>query len=244
MVLYIVIIYAILILIVAPLWLLIDTNFKSMLLLEEGKNAEIASQNINDTMSITASSMWYLTQHGNIHFNNTFYDQYHLRKRPIKLEVLMRCLSPDSRHLINKLHLTENGNTITNQEISIHLPNDSEWHTFGFNAYDAPETVTGVRRVGTISLLDDLKKAEAEQEEIAKKEEDILKKNNMLITMGEEIGEPLDNIINYSKLLCVKFNALSQKERRTYGNTIIEETDKLLSFLEGEQEHIIQKEDE
>ena len=75
MFLYIALIYLVLFLIVAPLWLLVDTNFKSMLLLERGKEAQRDSQRINDTLTIARSSQWFLTNDDHIFFNDNFYTQ-------------------------------------------------------------------------------------------------------------------------------------------------------------------------
>ena len=239
MFLYIALIYVLLLLIVVPLWLHIDINFKSMLLLEQGRNAELAAEDINDILSITSSSMWYLTTDDQVVFNKGFYEQYNIRNRPVRLKTILHCLAPDSCHLLEQIHLRDGKENIMGSEISGRLPGSPEWHTFSLNIYAAPASMPNMKKVGVITLIDDIKRAEMEQLEARRKEEDIMKKNNLFITMGEEIRTPLEYVIKYSKILCVKFNTLSLKERRNYGENIVKKTDKLLSFLEGEKENII-----
>ena len=240
MFLYIALIYIVLLLIVAPLWLLIDTNFKSMLLLEKGKAAQYDSERINDTLAISESSQWFLTNDDMIFFNDGFYEKYGIANRPVKFETLLSWISPESRHYLETIRaMSRDDDSVGGQEIVMQVPTTGERHVFKLKTYAAPSSLRHVRRVGIISLIDDIKKEEAERLQASRKEEEARTMNTIMTTsMSEEIRTPLNSIIRNAQLLCEQFDEISDQERKAYNDNIMRESDKLLSYFEEKDDEI------
>ena len=240
MFLYIALIYIVLLLIVAPLWLLVDTNFKSMLLLEKGKAAQYDSERINDTLAISESSQWFLTNDDMIFFNDGFYEKYGIANRPVKFETLLSWISPESRHYLETIRaMSRDDDSVGGQEIVMQVPTTGERHVFELKTYAAPPSLRHVRRVGIISLIDDVKKEEAERLQARRKEEEARTMNTIMTTsMSEEIRTPLNSIIRNAQLLCEQFDEISDQERKAYNDNIMKESDKLLSYFEEKDDEI------
>ena len=233
MFLYIALIYLVLFLIVAPLWLLVDTNFKSMLLLERGKEAQRDSQRINDTLTIARSSQWFLTNDDHLFFNDNFYTQYGFENQPVKFSTLLSWISPEYRHGLENIRALGKEDSVVTQEIVMQMPATGERHVFDLTSYAAPASMHDVKRVGIISLKDDIKKEEADRREAQRKAEEARTMNTIMTTsMSEEIRNPLNAIIRNSQLLCEEFDDISEAQRRAYNDKIKEDSDKLLSFFD------------
>ena len=228
---YILIIYVVLILVVAPLWLMVDTNLKSMLLLEKGRAANAVSQRINDTLSIMNASMWYLDEWGDMEFNDGFYEKYKVRQKTVNREIWQGWLAPESRRLLENLHFSDGHETISNQEIQLRLPDSEQWHTFTLDAFDAPSSMKHVRRVGMISLIDDIKKEENERAEAYRIEENANTTKEIIISMSDGIRTPLKSVLANCAVLFGQFDSLSPDRRKEYGSQILKDADRMLAMI-------------
>ena len=98
---YIGIIYLILLTVVLTLWRFIDDNFQKMQYLENGREADRYMENVHEILFSTQSYLWYIYK-GKLVFGHRFFKKNHLRERRIPIDVVLRCMSRNSRKELTK----------------------------------------------------------------------------------------------------------------------------------------------
>ena len=233
---YIGIIYLILLTVVLTLWRLIDDNFQKMQYLENGREADRYMDKVHEILSSTQAYLWYIYK-GKLVFGHRFFSRNKLRERRIPVEVILRCVSRQSRMELTKAieNADESGIYV---DFNITMPVSHEVHSFGVlvcrekgQETNKGKTTAPNNVMGFLTIIDGARQKEKERKRAFDLEEESKLKASFLAAMGHEIRTPVNIITGFSQILAQTGSETSEEELKSYSQIIADNTDQLLRLL-------------
>ena len=233
---YIGIIYLILLTVVLTLWRLIDDNFQKMQYLENGREAERYMDNVHDIMSSTQAYLWYIYK-GKLVLGHRFFERNKLREHRIPIEVVLRCVSRQSRKEL--LKAMENADeTGIYVDFNITMPMSHEVHSLSVLICREKELAKHGGKdsandnvMGILTVIDGARQKEKERKKAFDLEEESKLKASFLAAMGHEIRTPVNIITGFSQILAQTGSETSEEELKSYSQIIADNTEQLLRLL-------------
>lgn len=233
---YIGIIYLILLTVVLTLWRFIDDNFQKMQYLENGREADRYMENVHEILFSTQSYLWYIYK-GKLVFGHRFFEKNNLRERRIPVDVILRCVSRQSRmELTRAIESADEAGVYV--DFNITLPVSHEVHSLGVlvcrekdQITDKGKTPTSDNVMGFLTIIDGARQKEKERKRAFDLEEESKLKASFLAAMGHEIRTPVNIITGFSQVLAQAGSETSEEELKSYSQIIADNTDQLLRLL-------------
>ena len=233
---YIGIIYLILFTVVLTLWRFIDDNFQKMQYLENGREADRYMENVHEILFSTQSYLWYIYK-GRVVLDHRFFQKNKLRERRIPVDVILRCVSRQSR--MELLRAMENANEEgVYVDFNITMPVSREVHSLGVlvcrekeRMSDKEKSPTHDNVMGFLTIIDGARQKEKERKRAFDLEEESKLKASFLAAMGHEIRTPVNIITGFSQILAQAGSETSEEELKSYSQIIADNTGQLLRLL-------------
>ena len=233
---YIGIIYLILLTVVLTLWRFIDDNFQKMQYLENGREADRYMENVHEILFSTQSYLWYIYK-GKLVFGHRFFEKNNLRERRIPVDVILRCVSRQSRmELTRAIESADEAGVYV--DFNITLPVSHEVHSLGVlvcrekgRVTDKGKAPTSDNLMGFLTIIDGARQKEKERKRAFDLEEESKLKASFLAAMGHEIRTPVNIITGFSQILAQAGSETSEEELKSYSQIIADNTEQLLRLL-------------
>ena len=233
---YIGIIYLILLTVVLTLWRFIDDNFQKMQYLENGREADRYMENVHEILFSTQSYLWYIYK-GKLVFGHRFFEKNNLRERRIPVDVILRCVSRQSRmELTRAIESADEAGVYV--DFNITLPVSHEVHSRGVlvcrekgRVTDKGKASTSDNLMGFLTIIDGARQKEKERKRAFDLEEESKLKASFLAAMGHEIRTPVNIITGFSQILAQAGSETSEEELKSYSQIIADNTEQLLRLL-------------
>lgn len=233
---YIGIIYLILLTVVLTLWRFIDDNFQKMQYLENGREADRYMENVHEILFSTQSYLWYIYK-GKLVFGHRFFEKNNLRERRIPVDVILRCVSRQSRmELTRAIESADEAGVYV--DFNITLPVSHEVHSLGVlvcrekgRVTDKGNAPTSDNLMGFLTIIDGARQKEKERKRAFDLEEESKLKASFLAAMGHEIRTPVNIITGFSQILAQAGSETSEEELKSYSQIIADNTEQLLRLL-------------
>lgn len=233
---YIGIIYLILLTVVLTLWRFIDDNFQKMQYLENGREADRYMENVHEILFSTQSYLWYIYK-GKLVFGHRFFEKNNLRERRIPVDVILRCVSRQSRmELTRAIDSADEAGVYV--DFNITLPVSHEVHSLGVlvcrekgRVTDKGKAPTSDNLMGFLTIIDGARQKEKERKRAFDLEEESKLKASFLAAMGHEIRTPVNIITGFSQILAQAGSETSEEELKSYSQIIADNTEQLLRLL-------------
>ena len=232
---YIGIIYLILLTVVLTLWRLIDDNFQKMQYLENGREAERYMDKVHEILSSAQAYLWYIYK-GKLVFGHRFFERNKLREHKIPVDVVLRCVSRQSRmELIKAMENADESGIYV--DFNITMPISHEVHSLGvLVCREEEESHDGKvpsrdNVMGFLTIIDGARQKEKERKRAFDLEEESKLKASFLAAMGHEIRTPVNIITGFSQILAQTGSETSEEELKSYSQIIADNTAQLLRLL-------------
>ena len=233
---YIGIIYLILFTVVLTLWRFIDDNFQKMQYLENGREADRYMENVHEILFSTQSYLWYIYK-GRVVLDHRFFQKNKLRERRIPVDVILRCVSRQSRMELLRAMESANEEGVY-VDFNITMPVSREVHSLGVlvcrekeRMSDKEKSPTHDNVMGFLTIIDGARQKEKERKRAFDLEEESKLKASFLAAMGHEIRTPVNIITGFSQILAQAGNETSEEELKSYSQIIADNTGQLLRLL-------------
>ena len=232
---YIGIIYLILLTVVLTLWRFIDDNFQKMQYLENGREADRYMENVHEILFSTQSYLWYIYK-GKLVFGHRFFKKNNLRERRIPVDVVLRCMSRNSRKELTKAmeNADETGIYV---DFNITMPVSHEVHSLSVlicrekEPWEKKGKTSDDNVMGILTIIDGARQKEKERKMAFDLEEESKLKASFLAAMGHEIRTPVNIITGFSQILAQTGSETSEEELKSYSQIIADNTEQLLRLL-------------
>ena len=232
---YIGIIYLILLTVVLTLWRFIDDNFQKMQYLENGREADRYMENVHEILFSTQSYLWYIYK-GKLVFGHRFFKKNNLRERRIPVDVVLRCMSRNSRKELTKAmeNADETGIYV---DFNITMPVSHEVHSLSVlicrekEPWEKKGKISDDNVMGILTIIDGARQKEKERKMAFDLEEESKLKASFLAAMGHEIRTPVNIITGFSQILAQTGSETSEEELKSYSQIIADNTEQLLRLL-------------
>ena len=213
------IIYLILLTVVLTLWRLIDDNFQKMQYLENGREAERYMDKVHEILSSTQAYLWYIYK-GKLVFGHRFFERNKLREHKIPVDVVLRCVSRQSRmELIKAMENADESGIYV--DFNITMPISHEVHSLGVlvcregEEINNGKTSTRDNVMGFLTIIDGARQKEKERKRAFDLEEESKLKASFLAAMGHEIRTPVNIITGFSQILAQTGSETSEEELKS-----------------------------
>lgn len=233
---YIGIIYLILFTVVLTLWRFIDDNFQKMQYLENGREADRYMENVHEILFSTQSYLWYIYK-GKVVLDHRFFQKNKLRERRIPVDVILRCVSRQSRMELSRAMESANEEGVY-VDFNITMPVSREVHSLGVlvcrekeRMSDKEKSPTHDNVMGFLTIIDGARQKEKERKRAFDLEEESKLKASFLAAMGHEIRTPVNIITGFSQILAQAGSETSEEELKSYSQIIADNTGQLLRLL-------------
>ena len=233
---YIGIIYLILFTVVLTLWRFIDDNFQKMQYLENGREADRYMENVHEILFSTQSYLWYIYK-GRVVLDHRFFQKNKLRERRIPVDVILRCVSRQSRMELSRAMESANEEGVY-VDFNITMPVSREVHSLGVlvcrekeRMSDKEKSPTHDNVMGFLTIIDGARQKEKERKRAFDLEEESKLKASFLAAMGHEIRTPVNIITGFSQILAQAGSETSEEELKSYSQIIADNTGQLLRLL-------------
>ena len=193
-------------------------------------------ENVHEILFSTQSYLWYIYK-GKLVFGHRFFEKNNLRERRIPVDVILRCVSRQSRmELTRAIESADEAGVYV--DFNITLPVSHEVHSLGVlvcrekgRVTDKGKAPTSDNLMGFLTIIDGARQKEKERKRAFDLEEESKLKASFLAAMGHEIRTPVNIITGFSQILAQAGSETSEEELKSYSQIIADNTEQLLRLL-------------
>ncbi|MGN1211486.1 MAG: sensor histidine kinase [Candidatus Cryptobacteroides sp.] len=228
------IIYAIII----PSVMSVRQKRQRKLLYEKAKEAEKSEKQVEYILSENDSYMWRLFPDWTVKFSPSFYRDFGLPEDSVlDMETLLRTINEPERSRLRDLAMSDNFEGEIEMEVMIDLPGAEKprailLHTISLSKTGTENDSEMPVQAGLFYFNDEVHNRNEELREAYRRSEEVAEKESFLASMTAAFKEPLNNIVEYSRILAHKFGSLTDEQKEEYGDKVMDNNMQLIELLD------------
>lgn len=208
------------------------------LLYEKAKEAEKSEKQVEYILSENDSYMWRLFPDRTVKFSPSFYRDFELQEDSIlDIGTLLGAIRDPERSRLRELAMSDNFDGEIEMEVMADVPGCDHprailLHTISLSETGTEDDSEIPIQAGLFYFNDEVHNRNEELREAYRRSEEVAEKESFLASMTAAFKAPLNNIVEYSRILASQFGSLTDEQKEEYGEKVMDNNMQLIDLLD------------